>query len=500
MLKEQISFKYKADTSNPAVIGVLEGPCADIVNPTRNDRTYPDAVWEKAFSDPIVVEKMQNGGIFGEIEHPKDRDEVDPEKIAIGMKDFPYKHDNKLYGRFYILNTPCGRILKTLADFGYKIGISSRGNGETYMTESGEVVDPDTYDFICFDAVLMPSVKSARMNYITESLEGKTLKKALNEALDNSNEKEKEIMKKCLDELDIDYKQATNDSATEQVDNIDQDISNNSVDNNKEGLTDTLTETLIKNRELEKTIESLQEKLSVCYTKERESSDIINKYKQSIITLTESIQKLKSLKTKKDNLERDIDSKSEEIKKKDSIIEKLRESLQTKSDQINKKSEDISELQISLKDKEEEIKSKEDSYNKLQESLQVKINDLKDQINQNNINYSKKIKEKTKLCEQYKLVAKKSVDKYISLQAKVCGIDETDIKNRLRENYTFNDIDKLCEDLKAYNLNVSKLPFDLEKLKNSKVKIHESKESIMKTISSPDDDIDNQLMMLAKIN
>ena len=194
------SFKYSTEKSNPAVLGVLEGPCADIQDPTRNGRKYPESLWEKVFASPIVNEMLENGGIFGESQHPVDRQEVDTEKIAIAMKEKPIKKNNQLWGRFYILDTPCGRILKTLADFGYKIGISSRGTGETNLDLDGnESVDPDTYEFTCFDAVLLPAVKSARMSLVTESLNTKkSLRVALNEALQKATDDERKVMEETI--------------------------------------------------------------------------------------------------------------------------------------------------------------------------------------------------------------------------------------------------------------------------------------------------------------
>ena len=56
-------------------------------------------------------------------------------------------------------------------DYGATIGISSRGSGDLITEANGdEVVDPETYYFECFDAVLLPAVKSARLKYMTESI------------------------------------------------------------------------------------------------------------------------------------------------------------------------------------------------------------------------------------------------------------------------------------------------------------------------------------------
>ena len=56
---KQEDFIYKADTSNPAVLGVLEGPVADIINPTRNGRGYSEQLWENVFNNPIMQEKIK---------------------------------------------------------------------------------------------------------------------------------------------------------------------------------------------------------------------------------------------------------------------------------------------------------------------------------------------------------------------------------------------------------------------------------------------------------
>lgn len=97
MAKRQEDFEYKKSTDkNSAILGTLEGPCADIVNGTRNGRKYSDELWQKAFNDPIVKEQLANGGIFGEAGHPADREEIDIEKIAIAMPEAPTKKDGKL--------------------------------------------------------------------------------------------------------------------------------------------------------------------------------------------------------------------------------------------------------------------------------------------------------------------------------------------------------------------------------------------------------------------
>ena len=111
---------------------------------------------------------------------------------------------------------------------------------------------------------------------------------------------------------------------------------------------------------------------------------------------------------------------------------------------------------------------------------------------------SDKLVKAEQLIEKYKNTAKKAVDKYISVQATRFGINESDIKRRLPDNFSFADIDRVCESFKTYKGNLDRLPFSLNETKknNVKVKVTESVETIMPT-NGVDDSIDEGLMSLA---
>ena len=203
------------------ILGRLKGIIADTVNPTRNNRKYSSSLWEKVFSDPIMQERIQNRCCFGELGHPADREETDMEKIAICLAEQPKKgKDGKLYGVFDILNTPNGKILKTLCDYGCNIGISSRGSGDLITDYDGnESVDEDTYDCQGFDAVLIPAVKEARLEYVNESLNkkkyNKTLKQRLQESLDKASADDKKVISESLETLGINLNEDENSDRME---------------------------------------------------------------------------------------------------------------------------------------------------------------------------------------------------------------------------------------------------------------------------------------------
>ena len=113
--------------------------------------------------------------------------------------------DGDLYAYVDIIDTPNGRLLKTLCDYGFVPGISSRGSGDVDMDNE---VDPETFYLETFDIVALPAVKKARLA-MCESLskDNKSLKTALTESINAASEEDKEIMKEALDKLDIDVEE-----------------------------------------------------------------------------------------------------------------------------------------------------------------------------------------------------------------------------------------------------------------------------------------------------
>lgn len=205
----------KEEMKQRGILGRLIGVCADFLNPTRNGRKYPEKLWENVFNDPIMQERIENNCCFGELGHPPDREETDMEKVAIVMDGVPKKDkDGKLRAVFNIVDTPNGRILKSLCDYGSTIGISSRGSGDLETDYDGnESVNPDTYNCEGFDAVLIPAVKEARLQYVTESLNktryNKTLRDKLTESINREDENNQKIMRESLNILGISLDEST---------------------------------------------------------------------------------------------------------------------------------------------------------------------------------------------------------------------------------------------------------------------------------------------------
>lgn len=483
----KLDDSVKQNDKGQAILGRLSGPCADFINPTRNGRKYDESLWEKVFNDPIVNEYFEAGGIPGELDHPTDRLETCSEKIAIMMPEKPKKDkDGHLIATFDILDTPNGRIAYTLAKYGYKLGISSRGGGDTYQDVDGEHVDEDTYDFHGFDLVLLPAVKAARLQ-LEESLQnGKTFKQAINESLEKATPDEKKVMTETLNNLNIEY------TSEKSIDK-----NNVAVDNVEASVMNQLQEALLAKQQLEAKYTELQEKLSVCYAKEAKYEEDLEKYKSAVQNLSQQAINVKALKTKVASLE-------EELKTKDSTIngvqnkvtttlnrtKSLTETLNNKNVELNKANRTIERLTENLKTIKEDYNSKID---KLNEDLAEQKKNLSIKTSE----YSNKLSNANKLVEQYRKTAKTAVNKYIESQAIRLGIKSEDIIQKLPKNYSFADIDSICESLSDYKLNISNLPFNLE---SSKIVINESKSIANKTKDPLADEVDDSLLKLAKLD
>lgn len=309
---------------NP-ILGRLEGPCADIIHPTRNGRLYSDQLWEKVFNSDVVKEYFACGGIFGELGHPADRAETDMEKICVCMPRPPVRgEDGRLIGQWDILNTPNGRILKCLCDYGFKMGVSSRGTGDVINGFDGqESVDPDTYQFEAFDIVLLPAVKSARLRLMKESVGNKTLQQALTESLEASSEEARKIMSETLDRLDIGYTASNGE-----------DIQPGEDDGRagNTGLVEQLQQALREQVELRKRVSVLNEQLSACNARERASREELGRYKSAAAHLSEQVRKVHGASTRITELEKALSDKESRVAELTKEVTRLTEGIQHRVD------------------------------------------------------------------------------------------------------------------------------------------------------------------------
>lgn len=501
-LKNNLS--YKSSEKRKGVLGTLEGICADCIHATRNGRLYPNSVWEVAFNDPIVQEHFKAGGIFGQLGHPKEGQTENEEfnSIAICMPEPPQKRsDGKLVGKWDILDTPNGRILKCLCDYGYKIGISSRAEGDVDTDWDGnESVQPEGFEFKAFDAVLLPAVKEARLNLITESLDNKksSLKKALKESIDASNDVDKEVMLRTLEDLGIDYIEPTENEEA-QVDEVAVAVETDDAASSGANLVDDLQSALKEISDLKMQVIDLNEKISVGEAKEMRLLNQINKLQVALKTEKDSAKRTDAMKSQLGTMKSQIDDMSVERNR----SEKLAESYKTKLVSVRSKLNNLTEaarvsdntiksLQSKIKSLQESSQAARRKDKDLIESLQNEVSELKRDSQIKNSQYTKKLNESKEQTKKYQKLAKNAVDRYIECRSDALGISAESVKSRLNESFTLLDVDNAFENLRKYNLNMSKLPFQVNNVK--KLSMKENLQQ--RAITNPDDVVDKALMEL----
>jgi len=163
---------------NMYIVGIFSS--AEIEN--NNKRKYKKGILEREVTK--VEEKMKNRCLWGELSHPSNP-EINPERISHLVESLEWKN-NDVYGRAKILDTPMGKIARTLVKEG-KLGISSRGLGT--VSEDGYV--NEDYRLLTWDLVTDPSNSPSWVDGILENCEFEYPKKL-------TLDKERKIYKQYL--------------------------------------------------------------------------------------------------------------------------------------------------------------------------------------------------------------------------------------------------------------------------------------------------------------
>jgi hypothetical protein len=147
----------------------IEGIYMQADTPNRNGRSYPLSTMTREVNR-YVKESIEPGYLTacGELEHPESPS-INTERIAHRMLSLQMEGKNAI-GRSKVLDTPCGKIVKSLMDEGLKIGVSSRGLGSVSESNGVNVVQDD-FRLATVDIVAEPSCRDAVVESIMEGKE-----------------------------------------------------------------------------------------------------------------------------------------------------------------------------------------------------------------------------------------------------------------------------------------------------------------------------------------
>lgn len=149
-----MAMPVRATKTNFKVLGIFEGEAMDTTITNLNGLDITGEVMEVVFSSEEYATGIKNGWYIGFLGHPEDPNCMDFKDACIVMVEgYIDEKTGKVYGKFNLVDTPVGRIVKAFIDAGVKFGISIRGAGD--IEENS--VDPETFVFRGFDLVSFPA-------------------------------------------------------------------------------------------------------------------------------------------------------------------------------------------------------------------------------------------------------------------------------------------------------------------------------------------------------
>jgi hypothetical protein len=146
----------------------LEGVFMQAEKKNRNGRVYPYNILNKE------VQRYNNDYVnknraFGELGHP-DSPTINLDRVSHMITKL-YPDGNNIMGKAKILDTPNGKIVKSLLDGGASLGVSTRGVGSLKPSNGYQLVQDDFHLATAADIVADPSAPEAFVRGIMENYE-----------------------------------------------------------------------------------------------------------------------------------------------------------------------------------------------------------------------------------------------------------------------------------------------------------------------------------------
>lgn len=428
-----VSKEIIENSKNKGVIGKIGGIGADSNAPTRNGRRYPLELWQNVEKSEYFIEGMENRSIIGEADHPEERLDFSVKEGAVVLTKYEIQNDGKVYTEFDILDTMPGRTVKTYFDAGCKLGVSSRGLGEEIMENGEKIINPDTYQFYCFDVVAFPAVKSARMELI-ESTSPKresfitSIKNEISKCTTIDEVRFIESISRGADLYLDEFKEAIEQKLIDLGDGyeVEDSTGNVKVPDKKEVIKNMIT-TLLSDSKEDINIDELvaEIKHEIKLNKDDDESN-------SITNVDESISKEKEVdlnnKIKISELNNNSDEDTPEVLDRDSddkdleILAELQEKVKAKDTQLEQKNTVIKNLLAKKITMESTIKESTENSNKLIESnnsiveknknLLEEVTSLKNQLTA----VTRKYEKLQKVNNEFSTIVEKLSDKCVEVK------------------------------------------------------------------------------------
>lgn len=165
---EEVKLIVEAAKDGKAKNYFIEGVFLQSNLKNRNGRMYPKEILQKEV-DRYNKEYTAKNRAFGELGHP-DSPTINLDRVSHMIKSLKLEGDN-FVGRAKIMDTPYGKIVKSLIDEGAQLGVSSRGLGSIVQKNGMNLVQDDFMLATAADIVADPSAPDAFVEGIMEGKE-----------------------------------------------------------------------------------------------------------------------------------------------------------------------------------------------------------------------------------------------------------------------------------------------------------------------------------------
>ena len=162
------TVNYITEDANGQKVLHIEGPFLVSERRNKNGRLYEYNTMKKEVSR-YTEEYINKNRAFGELGHP-DSPTINLDRVSHMITSLR-EDGNQWVGKAKILETPMGKIAKSLIESGAQLGVSSRGMGSLKNVNGVNIVQPDFYLATAADIVADPSAPGAFVQGIMEGKE-----------------------------------------------------------------------------------------------------------------------------------------------------------------------------------------------------------------------------------------------------------------------------------------------------------------------------------------
>ena len=160
--------KYITEEKNGVKNLYIQGPFLVAEKQNKNKRMYTVETLQREVNR-YNEEYIKNNRAFGELGHPENPS-INLDRVSHLITSLK-QEGNVWVGKAKILETPMGKIAKSLMEGGASLGVSSRGMGSLKEVNGVNVVQDDYYLATAADIVADPSAPGAFVRGIMEGKE-----------------------------------------------------------------------------------------------------------------------------------------------------------------------------------------------------------------------------------------------------------------------------------------------------------------------------------------